>query len=178
MRVSLIKPSTEKLPGYADAVRRGWSWASKDDLAKIEHDPEGFVAGLENPQGRGTIKLPDGSLVPCLPCFQRWIWDGEFCGLMDFRWQHGTTELPPTCIGHVGYGVVPWKQKRGYASKALGLLLPEVRALGLDHVIVAMAPDNIASQKVVLANGGVFVEQFTKLAANGGGECLKFRIDL
>lgn len=175
---SLFKPSLEFLPGYADAVRRGWDWVNRDQLEEIERDPAGFVAQLENPEGIGTIALPDGSSVPRLPCFQRWFWDGEFCGLIDFRWQHGTTDLPPTCLGHIGYGVVPWKQNRGYAKQGLKLLLPEVRALGLPYIEIAVIPDKIASQKVVTANGGQFVEKFTIPATNGGGECLRYRIML
>jgi len=35
------------------------------------------------------------------------MWDGEFCGQIAFRWQPGTEALPPHCLGHVGYSVVP-----------------------------------------------------------------------
>ena len=38
--------------------------------------------------------------------------------------------------------------------------------------------DNIASQRVVTRAGGVLTERFTKLPQNGGGEALRFRIDL
>ena len=60
------------------------------------------------------------------------MWDGEFCGSIGFRWQPGTSALPPYCLGHIGYSVVPWKQRRGYATKALALLLPDARKEGLD----------------------------------------------
>ena len=72
--------------------------------------------------------------VARLPGYRRWLWDGEFCGSIDFRWQPGTTALPPHCLGHIGYGVVPWKQGRGYATRALSLLLPAARAEGLAFV--------------------------------------------
>jgi predicted acetyltransferase len=52
------------------------------------------------------VALPDGTMVPRLPGFWRWLWDGEFCGSIQFRWQPGTPDLPPTCLGHIGYSVV------------------------------------------------------------------------
>src|SRR2546430_6881442 len=36
--------------------------------------------------------LPDGSVVPRLPGYRKWIWDGEFCGVIGFRWQPGRSE--------------------------------------------------------------------------------------
>ena len=38
--------------------------------------------------------LPDGTCVPRLPGYQRWMWDGAFAGSIGFRWQYGTVELP------------------------------------------------------------------------------------
>ena len=43
----------------------------------------------------------------------------------------GTEALPPTCLGHIGYAVVPWKRGRGYATRALAMLLPEARKEGV-----------------------------------------------
>lgn len=122
--------------------------------------------------------MPDGSTVPRLPGFHRWLRDGEFCGSLNFRWQPGTSALPPHVLGHIGYSVVPWKQGRGYATRGLALLLPEVWAQGLTHVDLTTDPDNLASQRVILANGGRLVERFRKAAAYGGAESLRWRIDL
>jgi predicted acetyltransferase len=106
------------------------------------------------------------------------MWDGEFCGSIGFRWQRGTSGLPPYVLGHIGYGVVPWKQRRGYATRGLGLMLEHARAEGLDYVELTTDPANEASRKVMLANGAVLVERFTKTDHHGGGESLRFRIDL
>jgi len=187
---SLIVPSLEALPSYCEALRRGWSpdntrsVAGAEELARIERDPAGFVAALDDPEGRGgPITLPDGSVVPRLPGFRRWIWDGEVAGSIGFRWEPGNAALPAYVLGHIGYAVVPWKRDRGYATAALRLLLADLRAAGLasrglGHVDLTTDPGNPASQRVITANGGRLVDRFAKDAVYGGGETLRYRIDL
>jgi predicted acetyltransferase len=63
--------------------------------------------------------------------------------------------------------VVPWKRRRGYATRALHDLLPAAKAEGLRYVEITTDPDNIASRRVIEANGGVLVEEFVKPAAFG-----------
>jgi predicted acetyltransferase len=106
------------------------------------------------------------------------MWDGEFCGTIGFRWQRGTTELPPYCLGHIGYAVVPWKRRLGYATRALGLLLPLAKEEGLEYVELTTDADNIPSRRVIESNGGVVVEHFNKPAGYGGAPSLRFRIPL
>jgi predicted acetyltransferase len=184
--LDLIIPSLAHLDAYADALRRGWSpdnvrleEAAREELELIADDPAAFVAMLDDREAkRGPITLPDGSQVPRLPGYRRWMWDGAFCGSVGFRWQPGISALPPYVLGHIGYSVVPWKQRRGYATRALALLLPEARQEGLDYVELTTDPDNLPSQKVITANGGVLVKRFRKEAAYGGADALLFRIAL
>jgi predicted acetyltransferase len=81
-------------------------------------------------------------------------------------------------LGHIGYSVVPWKRQKGYATEALRQLLRIVRKEGLPYVELTTDPGNEPSRKVIEANGGVLVEQFTKLAAYGGAPGLRYRIPL
>ena len=73
---------------------------------------------------------------------------------------------------------MPWKQRRGYATEALRQMLPLADAEGLAFVDISTDADNIASQRVIEANGGVLVEQFTKPDVHGGGSGLLYRIAL
>jgi predicted acetyltransferase len=104
------------------------------------------------------------------------MWDGEFCGVIGFRWQPGTTALPPHTLGHIGYSVVPWKRRRGYAKLALALMLERVGAEGLEHVEITCDLDNVASQRTILANGGVLVDRFTPPPMCGHAEKLRYRV--
>lgn len=185
-RVTLVWPSLEYLPSYTAALRQGWSpdnirgiEATHEQLAAIAEDPQAFVSSMvaRTPNG-ALMTLPDGSQFPRLPGYRRWLWDGEFCGSIGFRWQAGTSALPPHVLGHVGYAVVPWKRKLGYATQALSLLLPEAKAEGLAYIEITTDPDNAASRRVVEANGGVLVEEFVRPAAFGGTPAVRYRIEL
>jgi len=48
----------------------------------------------------------------------------------------------------------------------------------LPFVELTTDSDNVASQRVILQNGGHLVERFTKPATHGGGPGLRFRIQL
>ena len=182
--LQLLVPSLAHLDAYADALRRGWSpdnvrleEAAREELELIAEDRAAFVAALDDREARhGPITLPDGSQVPRLPGYRRWMWDDGFCGSINFRWQPGTSALPSHCLGHIGYSVVSWRQRRGYATRAVAMLLPEARKEGLDYVELTTDPDNLPSQKVITANGGVLVKRFRKEPAYGQAEALLFRI--
>ena len=183
--MQLIWPSPDALQSYVQALKRGWSpnnlraEAGQEELALIQADPDAFVTSLVDRKGKGApVRMPDGSFVPRLPGYRRWMWDGEFCGTISLRWQQGSNALPPYCLGHIGYAVVPWKQRQGYATQALALLLREAPAEGLACVQVTTEPDNLASQRVIRANGGKLVEEFTSLPGLGGMAVMRFRIVL
>ncbi|MEL6551477.1 MAG: GNAT family N-acetyltransferase [Pseudomonadota bacterium] len=181
----LVTPAFDYLNAYRSALETGWSprttrpEAATEELQAISTDAHGFIASLEDREGRGAdIQLPDGRLVKRLPSFRRWMWDGTFCGSIELRWQHGTNALPPTCLGHIGYAVVPCRRREGLATAALGALLPEARSVGLTAVDLTVDPTNIASVRVIETNGGQLIERREKQSAHGGGQELLYRIDL
>lgn len=183
--MDLVWPAAPYLTSYRDALERGWSpdnfrpQAAQEQLARIGADPAGFLDSLVDREANGgPVTLPDGSTAPRLPGYHRWMWDGEFCGSINFRWQPGTGDLPPYVLGHIGYAVVPWKRRRGYATRALALLLDDARREGLRYVDLTTEKDNRPSQRVIEANGGVPLGEFNRLAAHGGTPGLRFRIPL
>ena len=187
--MELVRPGPEHLAGYCAALARGWSpntarpEVAQEALQAIATDAAGYLATTHDLEGRGPpVTLPDGSQVPRLPGVVRWMWeehaDEPFCGAIGLRWMKDFGPLPHHVLGHIGYAVVPWQQQRGHATRALGLLLPLARSFGLQQVDLTTDPDNVASQRVITAHGGVLVERFTKPAAFGGTPGLRFRITL
>lgn len=181
--MELIRPQAEHLPSYLDALHQGWSpntehvGLDQAEIDRVLEAPDRFIELCDDREAAGgPIELPDGSTVARLPGLTRWMWDGGFAGAINLRWQPGTRALPPTCLGHIGYSVVPWKRQLGYATAALAAMLPIAAAEGLPIVDITTDLDNTASQRVILANGGVLVEQFTKLPSAGGGPALRFEV--
>lgn len=184
--MKIVRPDEVYLKSYKEALIQAISSGTaayleeaQRDLLEIETDPSSFLAKQDDPKALGgDVKLPDGSLVPRLPGITRWMWDGQACGSINFRWQAGSTELPPHCLGHIGYEVFSWKRNKGYASEALKQILPEAVKLGMPFVELTTNTDNLISQKVIEKNGGVLHEKFVKPASHGGTDGLRFRIFL
>src|SRR5262249_32482831 len=69
--MDLVRPETQHLASYVDALRRGWSpnneraGAGAEELERVLAGPETFLAQQIDPEGRGPpVKQPDGSVVP------------------------------------------------------------------------------------------------------------------
>jgi predicted acetyltransferase len=183
---SVVVPGLLHLPAYRAALEGGWSpdnvngaATARRELDSIADNPVAFLASLDDREALGEpIVMPDGTTRTRLPSYRRWLWDGDFCGSIGFRWQKGTASLPSHVLGHIGFGVIPRKRGHGYAAKAVLALLPDARALGLAHVDLTTSPDNIASQRSIERAGGKLIGSFTKDAAYGGDEGLLYRISL
>jgi predicted acetyltransferase len=187
-QAELVLPSLVYLPSYVQALESGWSpnnvrpEARFDELAMIEQDAAKFVAGLVDLDATGgDIQLPDGSTVPKLPGYRKWLVEPKtktFLGSYGFRWVKGSNELPPYCLGHIGYAVVEAYRGKGFATLGLKLLLQEVPKQGLSYVYIHCLPHNMASKRVIEKNGGEYLGIFVTTPGYGSVEELKYRIDL
>ncbi len=80
--------------------------------------------------------------------------DGKLVGMLQVR--HYFNEYLEKYAGHIGYSVRPSERRKGYAKEMLRLALPYCKSIGLDRVLIACEPDNPASRRTILANGGVY----------------------
>jgi predicted acetyltransferase len=186
--IQLSWPHLDYLPSYILALESGWSpnnvrpEARFDELASIQQDAAKFVAGLVDLDAKGgDIMLPDGSSVPKLPGYRKWLVDQAtktFIGSYGFRWVKGSNELPPYCLGHIGYAIVEPYRGHGFATLGLKMLLQEAPEQGLSYVYIHCLPNNVASKRVIEKSGGQYLGVFITTPGYGSVEELKYRIDL
>lgn len=82
------------------------------------------------------------------------LWDGDaIVGLMKLR--HQLNDELRRHVGHVGYSILPRYRERGYATAGLRLLLKEADKILFDESLLLFTEaSNVASQRVIVANGG------------------------
>lgn len=95
--------------------------------------------------------LPEGFVLA--KYYLIWNENNEIVGGINIRYQDNDFIL--NYAGHIGYGIAPWERNKGYAKEALKQMLLIARELGLDKVLLTTDENNIASQHVILATGGV-----------------------
>ena len=57
--------------------------------------------------------------------------------------------------GHIGYEVRPSVHRQGIAKEMLRLILTTPKAQEINRLLLTCAPDNAASNKTIIANGGI-----------------------
>lgn len=132
----------------ADCLLRG---TDTDWLGPASDDFDDFVA-----------KRREVSIRWDVPSTVLWYVSGEhYLGTLVIR--HELTPQLAAVGGNVGYHVVaPWR-RQGHATRMLAAGLVECRRLGLDRVLLTCDSENVASCRVIAANGG-------QPDGNSGGE--------
>ena len=103
--------------------------------------------------------------------------DDRLVGITDFR--HPLSAKLMECSGHIGYSVRPSERRKGIATEMLRLLLPYCLAAGEKRVLITCAKENIASRKVIEANGGQLENEVAdSIGISHSGIILRFWIQL
>ena len=144
---------------YIEALREGFRRGNADtkteaEIEEIERDFPAYIESLNAPP-EGTIKVPTGEEFPKVPYETLWLMAGDiFIGEISFR--HELNDLLRDFGGHVGYGIRPSLEGRGYGTLGLKLTRQRAAQMGMDKLLVTCAPDNPASEKIILKNGGIY----------------------
>lgn len=81
--------------------------------------------------------------------------DNKIVGIIDLR-HHIDHPILGTWGGHCGYSVRPSERRKGYAKEMLRQNIQNAKRRGIPKLLVTCDVDNVASERTILANGGVF----------------------
>ncbi len=136
----LVPPSEAYRDSYSEALHE-----SRDEWEHLLGEPEIPVHEMHIGQvPRTTWWLVDG---------------GEYIGTGWMR--HVDPEHLLDVGGHIGYEIRPSKRGQSYGKLILKLMLEKAREAGYESVVLLCNEDNLASLKVIEANGGVQVGERT-----------------
>ncbi len=113
-----------------------------------------------------------------LPTYEYELIDGDkHIGRIQIRMKPGHgPNMPADFANNIYYEIDPAQQRRGYGKLILELGLEEAKRLGLSEVIITCNKTNVASRKIIEANGGEFLEE--KPLLDHSDISLKYRIKL
>lgn len=156
----LVKPSAFYQTSFIAAIKEAQALQSglKDtmvwDINEMQADFDKFLRLFDQYEvGR---ELPEGYVNSS----SFWLVKGhEYLGRASLR--HCLNAHLRLFGGHIGYEISPIARKKGYATLLLRLMLAEAQQRGIESVLVNCDSDNIASRKVIEANGGVLEGEFT-----------------
>lgn len=85
--------------------------------------------------------------------------DNQVVGTICIR--HYLTEELKEFGGHIGYSIKPSARRKGCAKEALRLII-ELYKDKYDEILIMCEDDNIASNRTIIANGGVLINKIEK----------------
>jgi len=152
MDVKLVKPSAVYRAEYLDMY---FEWKATDEPFTpftIGEDPSDFETLLKKLDGytRG-----EGIWENFVPHTTYWLvrGDGRVIGGVNIR--HYLNDRLRFDGGHIGYGVRPSERGKGYCKEMLRQALAIARGMGISRTLLMCAKENVASARVMIANGAV-----------------------
>ena len=155
----------EATPEYAEQV-----WQFRQEIFDCDKDSESQFAGClsldEAASAEEWIRLcqlrrsettckQTGVDVPSTTYFAIRKKDNRLVGIIDLR-HHINHPILGTWGGHCGYTVRPSERGHGYAKEMLRLNLNNAKELGIERLLITCHSDNAASEKTIIANGGIY----------------------
>ena len=159
--IKLAEPTAE----YADDL-----WAFRQEIIEADADSDDQFAGcmsLDKCKSAEewiricSLRKSDetcesvGTTVPSHTFLAIRKSDNRIVGVIDLR-HHIDHPILGTWGGHCGYSVRPSERRKGYATEMLRLDILKAKELGIDKMLVTCDEGNVASERTIIAGGGVY----------------------
>jgi predicted acetyltransferase len=150
--LKLLRPDENLLASYLEFMEEMRSLGEKIWEQSVPYPEETNLQFIERLLRMETTPPP--GLVP-----ESHYWahaENKIVGRISLR--HRLNEHLKEFGGNIGYEVRPSSRNKGYATEMLRQVLetPKVREMG--EVLLTCAPNNLPSNKTIIANGGVLVK--------------------
>lgn len=157
--MQLVKPTTHRADSFEETLREcetldelyqfGYEFDTNGTKSILDFGVVNYINALEG------YKL--GVWLPPERVPQTTLWlveDDLFIGQIKRR--HELNPYLTTYGGHIGYVIRPSKRQQGYGTKILTLWMEYWKAEWIKQLLVTCNEKNIASRKIIEANGGVY----------------------
>jgi predicted acetyltransferase len=158
-KVKLERPSVKYKTSFIAAVQEfrvngsGLEDLQELGLVNLENDFEAYIQSRlrwENP-----ATLEPGKVLQS----EFWLVNNlEYFGRAKLR--HELNDHLRLFGGHIGYEIRPSRQRQGFGTLILKLVLEKARAIGLRQVLMTCDVANLGSRGVIEANGGELEGEF------------------
>lgn len=147
----LQQASRQHLDAFLDCAA-DYRAAGEDRYNAVLADPEAYLRWVAEMEQEETC--PPG----LVPQTTYWAVDEDGRVLACSRLRHGLSPALRREGGHIGYDVRPTERRRGVGTRLLALTLVEAGRRRLSRVLLTCDDDNLASARIILANGGAEIE--------------------
>jgi len=156
--IKLVKPTIE----YAEDIMKfrqelldlGESFAGCGKLRDCQTAEEWLkiIDMYESEEACSKVLVPSSTYIAVR------LSDNKIVGITDLR-HHINHPVLSVWGGHIGYTIRPDERRKGYGKEMLRQNLQNCRNRGLNKVLITCAQNNIASEKTIIANGGIFEKE-------------------
>ena len=160
--IKLIEPTIE----YADDI-----WLLRQEIIDSSDNDKFAGCGtleqsqtalewIETIKTRSSVDTWPEDKVPSNVYIAVRLEDNRIVGIIDLR-HHINHPILSTWGGHIGYYVRPTERGKGYGKEMLRQNLKNAQNRGIEKVLITCSEGNAASEKTILANGGVLENTIT-----------------
>ena len=149
--LKLVKLNTENYPLLCEMMDE---WTSDDEvivpraISKADyHNYYEYSEAIE-------VRTESSQLVPDSTFFCLDTERNIFVGAVNIR--HRLNERFSVGVGHIGDGIRPSERNKGFGTEMVALALDECKKLYIEKVLMCCERNNIASEKTIVRNGGIF----------------------